>query len=120
MPRVPPTALVAATAAEPSASVAPRIAAARRVQLVRARMLNARVDGRHLHASCRLSASAERRLVELADLAALSARGTMRLLRVARTIADLAGDRDVARPHLDEAGRFRTPAWTAAIRAEAV
>ena len=40
----------------------------------------------------------------------LSARGTERLLRVARTIADLAGDSAVRVDHLDEAARYRTPA----------
>jgi predicted ATPase with chaperone activity len=38
-----------------------------------------------------------------------SARGMERLLRVARTIADLATSEDVAKIHLEEAARFRTP-----------
>jgi len=40
----------------------------------------------------------------------LTARGTERLLRVARTIADLEGTDRVLAAHLDEAARFRTPA----------
>ena len=86
-----------------------RIAAARRVQLERGSRLNARVDGRHLRGVVRLGPSAERRLVELAETASLSARGTTRLLRVARTIADLAGVRAVDAAHLEEAARFRLP-----------
>jgi magnesium chelatase family protein len=57
-----------------------------------------------------------RRAIELADLEGLSGRGTERLLRVARTIADLAGDPVVTGPHLDEAARFRSPASRSAIR----
>jgi predicted ATPase with chaperone activity len=39
----------------------------------------------------------------------MSGRGTERLLRVARTIADLAGAGVVGSDHLDEAARFRAP-----------
>ncbi len=120
MPRVPPALLVRGSAPEPSAAVAARIAAARQTQLARGQALNARTDGRRLRVHCRLSASAERRLVELADRGSLSARGTTRLLRVARTIADLAGDAEVGRAHLDEAARYRAPASAGAGRAEAV
>jgi magnesium chelatase family protein len=50
------------------------------------------------------------RAVALSDLERLSGRGTERILRVARTIADLAGSDRVASDHLDEAARFRSPA----------
>ncbi len=120
LPRVAPSVLVRGPAPEQSRFVGERIAAARVSQLARSRRLNARIDGRRLRVVCRLSATAERRLVELADLAGLSARGTSRLLRVARTIADLAGDSDVDRAHLDEAGRFRPPPRTSARLAKAV
>ncbi len=49
------------------------------------------------------------RAVLLAEREGLSGRGTDRLLRVARTIADLAGDEAVGAVHLDEAARFRAP-----------
>ena len=44
---------------------------------------------------------------QLAELERASGRGTERLLRVARTIADLAGDDAVREEHLDEAAWFR-------------
>ena len=109
MPRVPPAAVVADRLPESSAVVARRIATARRIQLTRSRRLNGRLSGRALRAACELSPAARARAVALADLEALSARGTERLLRVARTIADLAGADEVTEVHLAEASRFRTP-----------
>ena len=110
MPKVPPAALVGGREPEPSAAVAARIAAARVVQVERSRMLNGRLAGRSLRSACRLSAAAARRAIDLADLEALSGRGTERLLRVARTIADLRGVGAVGPEHLEEASRFRSPA----------
>ena len=109
MSRVPPADLVAAPAPEPSAVVALRIAAARARQVARP-ALNSRLSGRRLLAACSLSTEASQALVALADLETLSARGTERLLRVARTIADLAADVRVTSEHLEEAARFRSPA----------
>jgi magnesium chelatase family protein len=56
---------------------------------------------------CRLDAAAEERIIALADLEQASGRSTERLLRVARTIADLGGDSVVRPDHLDEAAWFR-------------
>jgi magnesium chelatase family protein len=109
MPRVPPAALVAVGDPERSEDVARRIAAARERQLARQGRLNGRTTGRTLRAICRLDARGRSRLVDLAELEGLSGRGTERLLRVARTIADLAGDADVGDAHLEEAMRFRIP-----------
>jgi magnesium chelatase family protein len=109
MPKVPPAALVIGAQPEGSAVVARRIAVARERQKARtAGRLNGRVSGRELRTICDLSPIAARRAVELADLEGLSGRGTERLLRVARTIADLADAGSVAIDHLDEAARFRS------------
>jgi magnesium chelatase family protein len=110
MARVPPAALIAGREPEDSTVVAARIAAARRVQAERAGMLNGRLTGRALRSATALSAGAMSRAVALADLEALTGRGTERVLRVARTIADLAGEGPVTSQHLDEAARFRSPA----------
>ena len=114
MPRVAPGAVVGEAGSEGSATVAARIAAARDVAAARLSpadgvRLNGRLTGRALRAACALDAAAERHVVRLAELEEASARGTERLLRVARTIADLAGDAVVAEPHLDEAAWFRAP-----------
>jgi magnesium chelatase family protein len=110
MPKVPPAALVGGREPEGSAAVAARIAAARELQMKRSGVLNGRLSGRSLRAAGHLSRAAARRAVELADLEALSGRGTERLLRVGRTIADLRGIAAVRPEHLDEASRFRSPA----------
>ncbi len=73
-------------------------------------MLNGRLRGRALRAAAALDARAERRAIALADAAGLTARATERLVRVARTIADLADADRVAVEHLEEAARYRPPA----------
>ncbi len=108
MPRVAPLALVGGRDPEASEVVAARVAAARARALARpAGILNGRLTGRVLRVSAQLSGAAERRVVQLAELERASGRGTERLLRVARTIADLAGEARVSEAHLDEAAWFR-------------
>jgi magnesium chelatase family protein len=108
MPRVAPLALVRGPEPEDSTTVGARVAAARAVAGARhAPDDNGRLTGRGLRAACRLTPATERRLVQVADLEQASGRGTERLLRVARTIADLAGDEVVRDAHLDEAAWFR-------------
>jgi magnesium chelatase family protein len=115
--RVPPAALIAAAAPEPSAAVALRIAAARERQRDRTGLRpNARVRGRQLRVVCGLGAEAQARAILLAEMEGLSGRGTERLLRVARTIADLDGAATVTSVHLDEAARFRAPVDRMALR----
>jgi magnesium chelatase family protein len=111
MPRVPGTALVGGPDPEGSSVLAARILLTRHRQLGRpGGRLNSRLSGRGLRASCLLDTVASRRLVQLSEHERLSGRGTERLLRVARTIADLDGLPAVGVPQLDEAARFRSPA----------
>ncbi len=108
--RVAPAVLLGGSAPETSSVVAGRIAAARERRRSRAGDLaNVRLHGRLLRAACAMEAVAEARAVLLAEREGLSGRGMDRLLRVARTIADLAGDAAVGPAHLDEAARFRSP-----------
>ncbi|HEX7491301.1 MAG TPA: YifB family Mg chelatase-like AAA ATPase [Candidatus Limnocylindrales bacterium] len=111
MPRVDPAEYVAAAAPEGSSQVAARIAAARRRQLDRSGRMNSRLSGRALRSSCSLGPSEQAHAIRLAELEGWSARGIERLLRVARTVADLAGAEAVEASHLDEAARFRAPSW---------
>ena len=106
--RVSGAAMVQPVEPESSATVGARIAAARARQLARpGRRLNARVSGRVLRAISLLRSETADRLAELADAERLSGRGTERLLRVARTIADLASREAVEVEHLEEAARWR-------------
>ena len=110
--RLPPAVLVAGPAPESSDVVARRIEAARERQRERTGDLpNGRVRGRLLRAVCQLGTAEVSRAILLAEREGLSGRGTERLLRVARTIADLEGGERVLAVHLDEAARFRAPAW---------
>lgn len=108
MPRVAPRAIVSGTESEDSATVASRIAATQTRAIERgANVDNGQLAGRALRAACRLSVASQRHVVQLADLERASGRGTERILRVARTIADMAGDAVVDEAHLDEAAWFR-------------
>ena len=89
-----------------------RLAAAREVQRVRNRCragapVNARLQGRALSRHCALDPAGLRILDAASRRFRLSARSCHRLMKVARTIADLAGDDAIAAGHLAEAVQFR-------------
>jgi magnesium chelatase family protein len=93
---------------ETSAAVRGRVMAARRRQLARAGVLNASLQGAALRSGCRLASSSRRLLAQSGERLHLSARGYFRVLRVARTIADLAGEEAVGESALSEAIRYRS------------
>lgn len=99
--------LTAASGGESSAEIRGRVIAARVRQLSRDGMLNARLQGRELRARAPLDPQARRMLDAALARVALTARGHDRVLRVARTIADLAGADTIGADHLGEALQFR-------------
>src|SRR5688572_4781143 len=108
VPRLPPSALRAdAAPSEGSAAVRARVEAARVVQHARAGKPNAQLTQSETVATCRLTAHDEQLLERAIDTLQLSARSLHRILRVARTIADLAGTTDIATTHLTEAIGYR-------------
>jgi magnesium chelatase family protein len=108
--RMKAAAMVSGPEPESSAVVAARIAGARVRQRARpGNRLNARLTGRALRLIAGLRPIATRHLAELADAERLSGRGTERLLRVARTVADLEQAGEVELEHLEEAARWRPP-----------
>ncbi|MCL5046634.1 MAG: YifB family Mg chelatase-like AAA ATPase [Actinobacteria bacterium] len=101
-----------APAAEPSAVVRRRVESARRVQLERFSGLgiyyNAQMNGPKLARFCRLGERARNLLRAAFDGFGLSMRAHDRILKVARTIADLAGSEEIKPGHLAEAIQYRT------------
>jgi magnesium chelatase family protein len=108
MPRVPLAELGAAgTAGECSAAVRARVTAARARQTERAGKPNAALSNRDMQRDCALVTRDRELLERLLDRLGLSARAYHRILRVARTIADLAGAERIDTPHLTEAIQYR-------------
>ena len=97
---------------ETSADVSARVATARDVQRDRfagsdAHLVNADAEGAMLDDIAPLNGEAREMLDRAALRFGLSARGFHRVQRVARTIADLDGDKDIATPHVAEALSYR-------------
>ncbi len=107
MGRVPPQVLISGPAGEPSALVAMRIATARTRALARSGVPNSRLTASTVLEACRLEPAAERLLAELSMSAHLTGRGIHRSLRVARTVADLAGHGRVTAGDVAAAVGFR-------------
>ncbi|MBE0484696.1 YifB family Mg chelatase-like AAA ATPase [Marinobacter sp.] len=93
-------------AGESSACVRERVLQARALQEQRG-ALNAGLAGRALDRACRLDADSERLLSSAMEKLGLSARALHRILRVARTLADLEGQAELSRKHLIEALGYR-------------
>ena len=98
-----------------SAEVRDRVVAARRRQLARlagtGALCNGDMDGRLTRRQMPLHPEVAARLLAIRDRVALSGRGHDRVLRVARTIADLEGRERVIERDLDEALSYRLGTW---------
>lgn len=101
-------------AKEGTAQVKARVATARELQRARfaaagegGPVCNAELTGRLLDEFCPLGPEARTLLNTAAEKMGLSARGYHRVLRVARTLADLAGEAHIGKPHVAEALAYR-------------
>jgi magnesium chelatase family protein len=113
---VSPGALAAADPpADTSREIRERVEGARARQRQRLEGTSARcngdMDGRLTRRLVTLDGPAAAGLLSAQERTALSGRGHDRVLRVARTIADLAGCRDISTEHLDEALAYRSDVW---------
>jgi magnesium chelatase family protein len=99
--------LSAGAGGEPSAGILARVLAARDRQLARGPVLNARLHGKALREQTRIEGDARRMLDAALAKLSLTARGHDRVMRVARTIADLDEAERIGAEHLAEALQFR-------------
>ncbi|MBR1705824.1 MAG: YifB family Mg chelatase-like AAA ATPase [Bacteroidales bacterium] len=103
--------LVQGLKGEPSAAIAARVLRARDIQ--RARLAgsgiftNAEMSSRELEHFCPLTDDCKDLIQRIIDRLGLSARAYTRIIKIARTIADLADDPAITPPHLAEAASYR-------------
>lgn len=99
---------------EPSATVRERVECARSVQATRFSgdksgvTCNSLMTPAHLREHCRVDSEGERLLEMVIDRLGMSARAYNRILKVARTIADLENTESIRAVHLSEAIQYRT------------
>lgn len=110
MPRLTREELRGGEVAEMSAEIQARVTAARETQLARGGVPNAALAGRKLRAACALVGDAEALFSRAIDRMGLSGRAHDRVLRVARTVADLASEEEIAVEHVAEALNYRRAA----------
>ena len=112
VPAVPYKDLKGASGAEPSADIRKRIVAARGHQsdrFVRTKIYcNAQMSSRQIKRYCRIDDDCGTLLETAIDKLGLSARAYNRILKIARTIADLEGDSDIRVDHVSEAIQYRS------------
>ena len=97
--------------AEPSEAVAVRVLKAREIQRSRfageSIFCNAAMTNRHIDRYCPLSPECKALLERIIERMGLSARACSRIVKLARTIADLAGQPDILPEHISEAAGYR-------------
>ena len=103
VPRLRAEELLSLPRGESSESVRERAVAARNAQLSRQQQVNGLLPVAQLEDVCALGKSEQKTLLQLADKARLSSRAVHRLMRLARTIADLDVQQQITEPHLLEA-----------------
>jgi magnesium chelatase family protein len=104
--------LASRDAGEPSKEIKSRVDAARKIQLTRFKGMkvycNAQMTNRHIKKFCQIDDASQRLLETAIDKFGLSARAYTRILKVARTIADLDRQENIHPAHLSEAIQYRS------------
>lgn len=112
VPALPADALSGKADGESSAKVRARVTESLTRQHARQHKPNARLNTREVENFCPLDEQGSRLLQQATTRLALSARAWHRILKVARTIADLAGEAQIRAPHIAEAIQYRRFAHT--------
>ncbi len=111
VPRVPHKDLTDQSPTESSTVIRERVNRARRVQYTRLAPFglhaNSQMQARHIRRFCTLDEKGDALLEQVTDKLGLSARSFTRILKLARTIADLAGAEQIETLHLSEAIQYR-------------
>ena len=102
-----PETMAALADGEPTEAIAARVAHAYRLQLVRQGKANQQLSTREIDCHCRLDGAGERLLRDAMAQLHWSGRAYHRVLKVARTIADLDGSPRVQHAHVSEAVQYR-------------
>jgi magnesium chelatase family protein len=112
VPAVPYKDLMGESSAEPSHDIRKRVETARGIQsrrFWRAKIYcNAQMGSRHIKNHCQIDEASHRLLEAAIDKLGLSARAHNRILKIARTIADLAGKSRIQVDHISEAVQYRS------------
>jgi len=111
VPRVPHKDLTDESPAETSASIRARVNQAREIQRERLSVFglhaNSQMQARHIKRFCQLDSHGDDLMEQVTDKLGLSARSFTRILKLARTIADLAEEERINTQHLSEAIQYR-------------
>jgi len=102
-----PSSLARQSAGESSATIAARVASAFALQQARQGKSNQQLSSIEIEQHCQLDQSGEQLLLNAMLRLHWSARAYHRVLRVARSIADLANSRKITQPHVAEAIQYR-------------
>jgi magnesium chelatase family protein len=111
VPRVPHKDLTDESPIESSTEIRQRVNRARQIQNDRLASFglhaNSQMQARHIKRFCRLDEKGDLLMEQVTDKLGLSARSFTRILKLARTIADLAGSTQITTQHLSEAIQYR-------------
>lgn len=112
VPAVPIEKLQEKRTGERSERIRERVNKARRIQLDRFKkhkiFSNSQMENRHIERFCEIDGASNSLLKTAITRFGLSARAYKRILKVARTVADLDGEKEISRDHISEAIQYRT------------